>query len=88
MALVVMLHGGGGGGSGAARQSRFSVEADRQGFIVVYPDGTRRQSPLIAVLKRNGLFTWNAGACCGYAMEQRVDHVGFVRVLVAELATQ
>src|SRR5690348_6350105 len=79
--LVVVLHGGGGSGAAAAKQSGFDAEADRQGFVVAYPDGTRR-----IAAGRPGFYTWNAGDCCGPAMEQHVDDVGFIRAMVAAIA--
>jgi polyhydroxybutyrate depolymerase len=75
--LVLVLHGGGGNGDNAERMTGFSDKARREGFIVVYPEGTGR---------RNDRFlTWNAGHCCGYAMVNRVDDVGFIRVLIDRL---
>jgi polyhydroxybutyrate depolymerase len=53
--------------------------ADEAGFIAVYPDGTGRFGRF--------LLTWNAGGCCGYAREDNVDDVGFVRTLLSDLAT-
>jgi len=38
-ALVMVFHGGGGTGAGTERLTRFSDLADREGFLVVYPDG-------------------------------------------------
>jgi poly(3-hydroxybutyrate) depolymerase len=54
--------------------------AERAGFIVVYPNGTGRLD--------EKLLTWNAGLCCGYAMTEKVDDVGFVRALLDALATR
>ena len=43
------------------------------GFLVVYPEGL-------------GL-TWNAGICCGYAVENKIDDTAFVRQIVSDLET-
>ena len=75
--LVIVFHGGGGNGANAARMSGMDAEADREGFIAVYPNGT---GPF-----RNALLTWNTWRCCGRAMEEHVDDVGFVRALVESL---
>jgi len=79
-ALVLNFHGGGGN----ARQYQTYVEmdrlADREGFVVVYPNGSG--------LLRARLLTWNAGGCCGYAMRADVDDVGFVRALLDDLAAR
>jgi hypothetical protein len=62
---VLAFHGGGGEAQGFKGYAGLDTVADREGFIVVYPNGT-------GVLPRR-LLTWNAGECCGYAMNQRVD---------------
>jgi len=85
MPLVIVLHGGGGSGAGAATQTGFSREADRGGFLVAYPDGTDRVRPFLNALGKPGLLTWNAGGCCGYAMENRVDDVAFLRAMIGEI---
>jgi polyhydroxybutyrate depolymerase len=74
--LVVLLHGGGGNGEQAMNSYRMNEVADREGFLVAYPDGSGRGERLL---------TWNAGNCCGYAMRQRVDDVAFIRAMVEEI---
>ena len=60
--LVVVLHGGYGSGSQAERSYHWDALADRQGFVVAYPDGIGR--------------SWNAGGiCCGPALRDNVDDV-------------
>ena len=39
LALVVLLHGAGGTGRRVAASTGLSAEADRRGFVAVYPDG-------------------------------------------------
>jgi len=80
--LVVMLHGGGGSARDAAKMTSFDAVADRAGFIVVYPDGSDKSRPLLNMLGKPGFLTWNAGGCCGYARDNNVDDVGFIRALV------
>jgi polyhydroxybutyrate depolymerase len=75
--LVIMLHGGAGNSEHAARMSGFSTLADQENFIVVYPDGTGRLGEV--------LLTWNAGNCCGYALDNNIDDVGFIRALIEKL---
>ncbi|MBK8648476.1 MAG: prolyl oligopeptidase family serine peptidase [Gemmatimonadetes bacterium] len=75
--LVIMLHGGGGNADNAESMSGFSPKADREGFIVAYPDGTGGG--------RAPMFTWNAGHCCGYAMQNKVDDVGFIGALIDQV---
>ena len=76
--LVVGLHGGLGSGEQFAADAYFDAQAERGGFIAVYPDGIERR----VVAAR----TWNGGGCCGYAMEQGVDDVGFLVALIEELS--
>lgn len=83
--LVLALHGGGGNARSNAVQTGFNAEADRNGFIVVHPNGTGERRPLLNALGRGHFYTWNAGSCCGYAVQQQVDDVGFIRVLLTEL---
>ncbi len=54
--------------------------ADREKFIVVYPNGTGFFS--------DRLLTWNAGTCCGYAMKHNVNDVAFTLALLDDLATK
>ena len=76
--LVFVFHGGTGNAESAIRMSGFNEVADRNGFIVVYPNGTGR-------LSDDKLLTWNGGDCCGYAQQKNVDDVGFVRAIVTDL---
>jgi len=80
--LVLMFHGGGGSGANAERMSEMSPKADAEGFIAVYPNGT---GPLP---NQDRLLTWNAGHCCGDAMRNNIDDVGFIRALIVDLQQQ
>jgi polyhydroxybutyrate depolymerase len=76
--VVFAFHGGGGNASGFKAYAGFDALADREGFVVVYPDGSGR-------LGRR-LLTWNAGGCCGYAAAQNVDDVAFALSVLRDLA--
>src|SRR5687768_14853224 len=77
--IVLAFHGGGGEAGGFKAYAGLDAIADREGFIAVYPFGT-------GALPRR-LLTWNAGAgCCGYALNNRVDDVGFATALVDTIA--
>jgi len=78
-ALVLALHGGGGDMQHMAKDEHYGIvsKSDRAGFIVAFPNGTGAMGDKFA--------TWNAGACCGKARDQRVDDVAFMRTLVADL---
>lgn len=66
--LVVGLHGGLGTGEIFAEQAKLYAAADKYGMVLLLPDGYKR--------------TWNAGNCCGPAMEAKVDDVAFVRAAI------
>ena len=71
--LVVMLHGGFGSAEQAELAYGWDKQAEQSGLIVVYPDGVGR--------------SWNAGGCCGPAMKQDVDDVGFIEAVIAEVSS-
>jgi len=71
-ALVVVLHGGFGTGAGAETQYRWDAMADRNGFVVLYPDGFQR--------------AWNAGDCCGQPRARGVDDVAFIEAAIRATA--
>lgn len=75
--LVLVLHGGGGDAANAEQMTGFTAKARREGFMVAYPEGTSRFG--------DKLLSWNAVHCCAYAMKNRVDDVGFLRVLIEKL---
>lgn len=64
--LVLVFHGGGGDGEGAASLTGFDALADREGFLVAYPDGIGKH--------------WNDGRenADFETYRQRVDDVAFV----------
>lgn len=76
--VVIAFHGGGGNPQSMRKLSGLNSKADEAGFIVVYPYGTGRLE--------NRFLTFNGGSCCGYAMENQIDDVGFVRALLDDLA--
>lgn len=68
--VVVALHGGGGSAAGAQRAYALDPVADRERFIVVYPEGRGRR-----VLGKT-FAVWNAGPCCARA--DGADDTGFI----------
>ena len=74
--VVLAFHGNGSNAVGMVRLCGLDVKANKEGFIVVYPEGTGYLQML----------TWNSGNCCGSAMQNKVDDVGFTRSLLDDLA--
>jgi polyhydroxybutyrate depolymerase len=76
---MIALHGGGGHGAQFKEANGLDAVSDRHGFLAVYPDGSGRMG--------NRLLTWNAGDhCCGYAHDTKVDDVGFLALVIADVA--
>lgn len=71
--LVFVLHGATQSPDSAEKMSGMSAKADQAHFIVVYPRGTGQ------------LPTWNARKCCGYAIRNDIDDIGFFRALLEKL---
>lgn len=74
--LVLVFHGGGRNAQIAIEKTEFNDEADKHGFIVVYPNGTGVNDEQL---------TWNAGVCCGNAVKESVDDTNFVKLILEEL---
>lgn len=74
--LLLLLHGGGTQPDQSVLLYRFNQISDRENFIVVYPQGTAGNA---------GNYTWNAGNCCGFASNNRIDDVKFFRLLIEKL---
>jgi polyhydroxybutyrate depolymerase len=72
--LVLMFHGGGGNAAYAEYESKFSVLADREGFLVAYPQGYKK--------------SWNDGRESSAIAAQRdqVDDIRFVAALIDDVA--
>lgn len=77
--LVLALHGAFSSGRKMERFSGFSALADKEGFIVVYPDGIG----LFGLLRH-----WNAGFCCGRAMTANWNDTAFLVGLIDVLSEQ
>jgi polyhydroxybutyrate depolymerase len=72
--LVIMLHPRGDYARQFEVYSGMSAKADREGFVVAYPNGSGDQA--------DPALSWNAGFCCGYPLEHNLDDVGFVEKLL------
>ncbi|SCL25537.1 extracellular catalytic domain type 1 short-chain-length polyhydroxyalkanoate depolymerase [Micromonospora inyonensis] len=73
--LVVMLHGALGNGRQAEMAYGWNAAAEREGFVVAYPDGLQR--------------SWAVSAhCCGQPAHDGVDDVAFVVATVADISAR
>jgi len=71
-ALVIAFHGGGGDARGMAELTGFSALADREGFLLAYPNGLKRH--------------WNDGREFARKLPDDVDDVAFVEALLDDVA--
>ena len=72
--LVLVFHGGAGTGKKTAGFTGFDAPADREGFIVAYPDGIGR--------------SWNDGRGTTKAAKSGADDVRFARELIQRLSAE
>ena len=77
--LVLLFHGGGGNARQALRAYGLVEKADKEGFILVAPNGTGRF---------DGIFTWNVIFGFGYAKRNHVDDIGFVEKVIDQVEQQ
>ena len=87
--VVIMFHGGGGKARGAMQEAGWSAKADKENFLVVYPEGVPRDP------SRRGSFlanpqSWNDGSqrAIVAASLKNIDDVGFVNAMLDDLATK
>ena len=81
--MLIALHGGGGDADFQADDSKYKLisKSEQAGFIAVFPNGySRFPSGILA--------TWNAGTCCGKAMDNKIDDVGFIREVIHRMERQ
>lgn len=72
--LVVVLHGLGEDAESMAKLATWPEAARDTGFVAVFPQGVGD--------------SWNAGRCCGQAVEEGVDDVAFLDALVAQMVAE
>ncbi|MBY0358650.1 MAG: dienelactone hydrolase family protein [Candidatus Obscuribacterales bacterium] len=71
--IVIVLHGGFEDWQRMRRNVGIDQKAKECGFIVVYPEATGIFKPFLF---------WNAIGCCGKAVRQDIDDVGFISELI------
>lgn len=79
MPVVIALHGAFSKAKTLQRRTGFNTLADQEGFIVIYPQGIG----LMGMLRH-----WNSGHCCGKALKDEIDDVGFVMSVVDDVASR
>ena len=77
--VILNYHGGGSNAPAQEIISQMDATADKDGFLVVFPQGT---GPSIGGQIAG---TWNAGNCCSTAQASGIDDVGFTKAILADL---
>lgn len=72
--LVVVFHGEGGSAAQARDGYGWNAVADREGFVVAYPDGANH--------------AWNAGPTCCFPHDAGVNDIGYLNQTLSALAKQ
>ena len=78
VAVVLVLHGAGMNGAMMENFCGMNREAERSGFVAVYPNGTGALGTFL---------TWNSGGVPGRDGRGKPDDVGFVRNVLDDLGT-
>ena len=75
--LVVAIHGAFSTAKEFEKQTGFSTLADKEGFIVLYPNGIG----ILGIMQH-----WNSGFCCGKAAKENIDDIGFLEKSINDLS--
>jgi polyhydroxybutyrate depolymerase len=87
--LVLNLHGATQNGLLEEITSGMDPNADMNGYLVAYPDGTRISKVLTPdPVAKNAQYGWNAGQCCGLPVTKHVNDVGFLLKVIADIAAR
>ena len=78
--LVLSFHGGGSNAEVMRSYTRMDAAADRDGYVVVYPNGSSGF--------QGRFLTWNAGNCCGPAVALKIDDVGFALAVIDDISAR
>jgi polyhydroxybutyrate depolymerase len=87
--LVLNLHGATQNAELQEITSSMDPSADRGGYLVAYPDGTRISKVLTPdPVAKQAQYGWNAGACCGLPVTRHIDDVGFLLKVISSIASR
>jgi polyhydroxybutyrate depolymerase len=82
--LVVMLHGGGGTAKAALWETEWAVKAEKEGFLVAFPNARARDPAQPSSFAGNPQL-WNDGSDRFYPGQKAPDDVSFIAAMLDEL---
>lgn len=83
-ATVMLVHGAGGTATLALENTGWAEVADREGLLLAYLEGTRRDESAPATFLQNPQ-AWNDGSGRGHTARTGVDDVAFIAALIDRL---
>ena len=87
--LVLNLHGATKNDWLEEITSGMDASADRDGYLVAYPDGTRISKVLTPdPIAKQEQYGWNAGQCCGLPVTRHIRDVEFLLKVIADVAAR
>ena len=87
--LVLNLHGATQNAQLEEITSDMDPNADMNGYLVAYPDGTRISKVLTPdPIAKNAQYGWNAGMCCGLPVTKHINDVGFLLKVISDIAAK
>jgi polyhydroxybutyrate depolymerase len=87
--LVLNLHGATQNAQLEEITSDMDPNADMNGYLVAYPDGTRISKVLTPdPIAKNAQYGWNAGQCCGLPVTKHINDDGFLLKVIADVAAR
>jgi polyhydroxybutyrate depolymerase len=87
--LVLNLHGATENAQLEEITSDMDPNADQNGYLVAYPDGTRIAKVLTPdPVAKNAQYGWNAGQCCGLPVTKHINDVGFLLKVISDIAAK
>jgi polyhydroxybutyrate depolymerase len=87
--LVLNLHGATQNAQLEEITSAMDPNADQNGYLVAYPDGTRISKVLTPdPVAKQAQYGWNAGQCCGLPVTKDINDVGFLLKVINDVASR
>jgi polyhydroxybutyrate depolymerase len=87
--LVINMAGATQNGQIEEILSDMDPNADTNGYLAVYPDGTRISKVLTPdPVAKQAQYGWNAGECCGLPVTKKINDVGFLEAVIANVAAR